>query len=245
MGNIPVSVVQEGVGLARILFIISGIIPVGILALSGYDTMLCVYTIFVASYLLIPNLVTTRAFGTALRFFSLFLISGTLTEILAWLSGYLAGKPFPEVFHPQLIPDIIIGFGYYGGMAVAWILVLRRFRFSLVSAMIVAGAYGVFAEQDGAIVVVVLQGLAVGNLGVILLGLYVFVVYASFTGIAFAPFMRHFDSPTRSSHWLRFLLVPVLLYVFTHAGVILIFVISEVFGGLPESRSALKFPLWS
>ncbi len=226
----------------RIALGLSGLLPVLVLAVTGFDTMPLIYTALVL-VLLSPR--ASFGFGRAsFWFFVAFLLSGILTEVLAWLSGYLAGKATPVTFHPQLIPDLLLGLGFYGGMAVAWIIALRWFRFSLVSALVIAGIYGVFIEQDGAVVIAIVQGLAAANPVVIMLGAYVFIIYASFTGIAFAPFMRGFDNPARSSHWLRFLLVPALLYAFTHIGVFIVFTISEAMGGLPAPRSALEFPLW-
>ncbi|NOR60912.1 MAG: hypothetical protein GQ535_00260 [Rhodobacteraceae bacterium] len=221
------------------VFALSGLLPIAYLALNGTDTMLLGYSLFVATWLL--NKGEGRAlFGFVLLYWG----AGLVTEVLAWLSDYLAGAPFPTTFHPQLLPDLIIALGFYGGMAVAWGLVLWRFRFSLLAVFITGGIYGVAIEQDGAVLMMVLTILSENPLAGLILAAYVFVVYGSVPALAFTPFRRRLSDTARAGHWIKYPLVLAGLYLFSNIGVWLIIAATEVLGGLPLPRSAQLFPLW-
>src|SRR5215216_4356201 len=92
-------------GWQRILLGLSGLVPLLGLWSTPPDPMLLIYTIFVAAYLLRRQLV--RRFegvpAPSVILFVLFLISGTLTETLAWSNNYLKAAAAPALFHPQLL----------------------------------------------------------------------------------------------------------------------------------------------
>lgn len=86
------------------LFLLSGLVPlVGLLARPP-DVMLLIYTVFVAAYAMRGRLRAwaDRLPGPAtLPLVGLFVLSGRLTESLAWLNNYLKAAPEPALFHPQ------------------------------------------------------------------------------------------------------------------------------------------------
>ena len=229
------------------LLVVSGLVPLLGLLGSPPDTMPLIYTFFVFAFLFRGNLTAffERLPGHAsLHLFILFLLSGSLTETLAWIGNFLKGAREPALFHPQLIPDLILGIGFYGGWAIAWLLAMRWFRFTLLEAFVVTGIQGVFFEQLGA-VFVQMVGVFVSNpLLSIFLGVYVFAVHGSVTGLAFAPLVSRFDEPAKSRRWIRFPVVVALMVCLAFFGTWLTSTFSLLFGGLPDKRSILEHPFW-
>ena len=229
------------------LLVVSGLVPLLGLLSSPSDTMPLIYTFFVFVFLFRGNLTAflERLPGHAsLHLFILFLLSGSLTEILAWISNYLKDAPEPALFHPQLIPDLILGIGFYGGWAIAWLLAMRWFRFTLLEAFVVTGLQGVFLEQLGAVFVKMIGVFASNPLLSIFLVVYVFAVHGSVTGLAFAPLVGRFDEPPKSRHWVRFPVAIALMVSLAFLGTWLIQTCMLLFGGLPAKRSIVEHPFW-
>lgn len=78
-------------------------------------------------------------------------VGGLVLEVLAWVGSWLSAEEHPALFHPQLIPDLAIGSSVYLAWAVAWALVARFWRLSIVEVVVVHAVYGVVFEQSGAI----------------------------------------------------------------------------------------------
>ena len=206
-----------------------------------------IYAVFVVVFLFrgkLSVLVECLPGRASLQFFILFLLSGSLTEILAWISNYLKEAPEPALFQPQLIPDLILGIGFYGGWAIAWLIAFRWFRFTLLEAFVVTGFQGIFFEQLGAVFVEMLSVFASNPLLSILLGVYVFAVHGSVTGLAFAPLIRRFDIPQRSRCWVRFPVVIALMVSLAFIGTWLMNTCAFLFGGLPAKCSIVEYPFW-
>ena len=143
-------------GWKTLLLVVSGLVPLLALSSRPPDVMPLIYTVFVVAFLFrgkLKVLVECLPVRISIQFFLLFLLSGSLTEILAWISNYLKEAPEPALFHPQLIPDLMLGVGFYGGWAIAWLLAMRWFRFTLFEAFVVTGLQGIFFEQLGAVFV--------------------------------------------------------------------------------------------
>jgi len=186
---------------AGLAFIASGAVP--LLALCGAppDPMLLIYSVFVGAWVLRGR---TSIFGRRLpgpvwlHYFVLMVLVGFLTETLAWGGSYLARAEQPALLHPQLFYDLLLSPGIYAAWAVGWIVLTRRWRFSLVEVFIVQGIYGVFLEQQGA---VFLKGLEAMPLGLVL-WVYVFVVYGSAAGLAYLPVAADLPAArARASRW--------------------------------------------
>jgi hypothetical protein len=201
MGPEPPTQVRPSRRATRLAFIASGAVP--LLALCGAppDTMLLIYSVFVGAWVLRGR---TSISGRRLpgpvwvHYFVLMVLVGFLTETLAWAGSYLARAEQPALLHPQLFYDLLLSPGIYGAWAVGWIVLTRRWRFSLAEVFVVQGVYGVFIEQQGA---VFLKGLGAMPLGLVL-WLYVFVVYGSAAGLAYLPFERALPpAQVRDSGW--------------------------------------------
>ncbi len=209
--------------------------------------MLPIYTIFVAAVLFrrkLTSLLEHLPGHTSLHLFILVLLSGSLTEILAWTNNFLRGSQEPALFHPQLIPNLILGTGFYGGWATAWLITFRWFRFTLLEVFVVTGFQGIFFEQLGAVFLTMLRVFANNPLLSILLGVYVFVVHGSITGSAFASLIDRFDLPHRSRHWVRFPVVIALMVSLAFVGTWLVNALALLLGGLPTKRSIVEHPFW-
>jgi hypothetical protein len=164
------------------LLILSGLLPLLGLFSQPPDPQLCIYMAFAAVLLFRRRLEawTDRLPGSAaIHLVGTFLLSGSLTETLAWMNNYSKAAPQPALLHPQPIPDLILGLGFYGGWALAWLIAFRWFRFTLLEVFLATGLLGIGFEQLGA-VFLVMAGTFMGNpLQSLLIGAYVFVVYGS------------------------------------------------------------------
>jgi len=229
------------------LLLLSGLVPLLGLFARPPDVMLLIYTVFVATYAMRGRLRawTERLPGPAtLHLVALFVLSGTLTESLAWLSNYLKAAPDPALFHPQLGADLIIGFGFYGGWAVAWRIALQRFRYTLVEAFVITGVQGIFFEQLGAVFLAMLAAAPTNPAGSLLFGVYVFAVHGSAAGLALVPVLHRFDAPGRSERWLRYPAAVALMVGCAFVGAWLAAVATLPFGGLPPKQSIAAHPFW-
>jgi hypothetical protein len=231
----------------QVLFVASGLIPLIALVQKPADTTLLIYTCFVLAWLARAPLsrVVERAPGPRWgKVLGLFLAAGGLTELCAWGTNYLKAAPEPALFHPQLLVDLWLGSGFYGGWAMAWLLAGRWFRYSLGEAFVVTGLQGIFFEQLGAVFFAMLRTAPANPLLALLLGLYVFAVHGSAVGLALVPTASHFDSPAKRRHWVRFPVVIGLMVGLAIVGTWLAAVAWLPFGGLPSKRSIVEHPLW-
>lgn len=229
------------------LFVLSGIVPLLGLLGTPRDTALIIYTFFVAACLARPWLVALShrlPIRPVWQLLILFLLSGTLTETLAWGTNYAKAAEEPALLHPQLIPDIILGFGFYGGWAFAWLITFRWFRFTLAETFLITGFQGIVFEQLGGPFIVMLQLLPTNPLFSLVIALYIAAVHGSAVGFAMVPVVHRFDRPGQSRHWVRFLIVMVLMVALAAAGTLLVGLISFLFGGLPPKQSIVDHPLW-
>lgn len=220
----------------------SGALP--ILALCGAppDTMLLIYTVFVAAMALRGRIRVGGLPGPPwLRYLVFMVLTGFLTETLAWLSNYLSRAEQPALLHPQLAYDLLLSPGIYGAWAVGWILLTRRWRFSVADVFVVQGIYGVFIEQQGA---VFMEGLEVMPAGLIL-WLYVFIVYGSAAGLAYLPVEGTLAAATaKSSRW-KFPAALTIQFIATAVVAIawgLLITGSGV--EIPEAKPIWEAPLW-
>jgi hypothetical protein len=213
---------------AKIIFAASGV-----LVLLGCLTspVLLPYPLFVLAYLL-----NWRLPGKGRPFMRLVTSTYLCVIILesgAWLSEFLKNSTEPALFHPQLIPDLIMGIGFYAAWWLTWWLVLRRFRFTVSQVFITTGLYGVVIEQQGKIFLMGLQTMPAG----LLLWAFIFIAYGSTMALAF--WLVRDDFTTGRDHWLKYPLVWLGL-------VVLSFAVSLVWGlilQLFHFNHTKKFPM--
>ncbi|MCC2668633.1 MAG: hypothetical protein K0Q72_1104 [Armatimonadetes bacterium] len=232
---------------AKAWLIFSGLIPLLGLLSKPPGTALLIYTLFVTACLGRARLaaLADRLPGSPTVWLCVaFTVSGMLTETFAWLNNYLEAAKKPALFHPQLLFDLIVGLGFYGGWACAWLLVLRRYRFTLAETFLVTGIQGIFFEQLGAVFIMMLAVLPTNPLQSLLFGLYVCAVHGSAVGLAMAPLLHRFEAPDRSGHWARFPLVMALMVGLAFAGTALVGLLAMPFGGLPPKQSIIEPPFW-
>jgi len=230
----------------RVALGLSALIPLLALFSKPPGTALLIYTLFVLGVLLRKPItaLADRLTGRPEPYlFLTFLVSGSLTELFAWLNNYLEAAAQPALFHPQLGADLIVGFGFYGGWAFAWIIVLRRYRFTLREVFLVTGIQGIFFEQLGAVFLMMVKLFATNPLLSLVFGLYVCAVHGSAAALAVLPWLQRFDTPT-SRHWARFPIVIALMVGGAFLGTALIGVAAGLFGGLPPKRSIVEHPFW-
>lgn len=223
----------------QILFALSGIIPL----LGGINPLLT-YSFFVLGFFLRSRLipiVKAIPFSPSLKFVGLTIFISLFTlELFSWVSEYLEGNEEVALLHPQLIPDMLLAFGFYSGIALAWFVLLRFFRFSLLQVFMTQGIYGVVIEQDGALF---LQGLTSMPAG-FYWWLYVALGYASPLAIAYMLTQNSDGNQQKRSHWIKFLVAIILLYMCTKLTFALWALLLQGIGFIPEPKSILEYPLW-
>lgn len=198
----------------RLALCASGAVPLLVAVIQG-DTTLLVYPVFLVVYLAVPRFRRPgqhQSPGWPVVVISV-IASGWTAEVMAWTSNYVADASRPALLSPQLLSDLFLAVGFYGGWAVAWILVLRRYRFSLTEVFAVTGVMGVFVEQNGSVAASILGGLRADPLTSVILAVYVFTVYGSIMGTA--SLLARFDtrSSVQSGGWLKYPAVVVLMFV--------------------------------
>lgn len=237
-------------GCLSVALVASGALPI-LGLLTGPNTSLLIYTTFVVALLArrplerLANVVMRRLLLAPEVLLALYIIlSGWLTECLAWLSSYIGHDAHPALLHPQLIPDLILAIGFYGGWAVAWLLALWRWRFALPAVFVVTGLMGIVVEQDGAVVRDIIA-VALGNpLLAILIALDIFAVYGSIMGLAYLPLASALRERKRRGGWLRFPVVIALMVVGSVIGVALIGLMASHAGLIPPRRPIWEHPFF-
>jgi hypothetical protein len=225
----------------RSLFVLSGLLPILALLNPQPDPTPLIYSIFVLTYVIRRRSasVSEEACASTWSFGLAIVGCGLLLESLSWTTNFVKCAPQPALMHPQLLPDLALGIAFYSGWAIAWVVLLRYFSFSLRQVFCAQGAFGVLIEQRGAIF---LGGLAVMPFGLVLWA-YVFLVYGSVVGIAYLLFGERLRTVAGRDRWWRYPLAWLLITVLTLALVGVWQALLRVAGLLPEPRAICRFPL--
>ncbi|HEU5103233.1 MAG TPA: hypothetical protein VFU22_29635 [Roseiflexaceae bacterium] len=225
----------------RALFLLSGLLPILALLSPQPDPTPLIYSLFVLTYIIRRRSAggTEEARTSAWSFGLAIVGCGLLLESLSWANNFVKCAPQPALMHPQLLPDLALGIAFYGGWAIAWVLLLRRFWFSLPQLFCAQGAFGVLIEQRGAIF---LGGLAMMPFGLVL-WTYVFLVYGSVVGIAYLLFGERLCAETGAARWWRYPLAWLLITVLALAFVAVWQALLRAAGLLPDPRAICGFPL--
>jgi hypothetical protein len=230
-----------------ILFAISGLVPLLSMLSDPPDPTLLPYSLLVLAVFQRDRV--RRWMGRvpgrpALKWLVWGSLCGLLTEFMAWWGNYLARSPNPALFHPQLIPDLLLGVGFYLGALLAMLIAARRWRFTVAQIAIVFGLYGIFVEQDGAILTAMLALLPANPGGSVFLGVYVFAVYAAFAGLAYLPVAPAIQRWTARRSWLQYAAVIVLLALLTRITFFALALVWDALGLIPAPRPIDVAPLF-
>jgi hypothetical protein len=227
---------------ASILLFLTALIPV--LAIFGGTSVLLIYTLFVVILLFLRRPLSRAAVAIPLplpvKFIALTILCGWIVELGAWYENYGRRAPNPALLHPQLIPDLILAIGLYGGGALAWLLVLRRWRFSLLEMFLTVGLLGIFVEQTGAALVAIAQSLFVNSLASLFLAGFVFVVYGPVIAIPYMLLEPQFAGRAVRSGWLKFPAVALLMMIFAVTLTAVVGLLASGVGLIPP-----KQPIWA
>lgn len=229
----------------QIALAISATIPI-FLTVFQQDTTLLVYTFFVAIFLAsqrTANQESKLKSSPKIRFvFSVFLC-GWLAEICAWTTNYLSANPNPALLSPQLSSDLILAIGYYGGWAIAWLIVTHWFSFTLHSVFLVTGIMGIFVEENGSVALSIVSNIGSDPLGSVLLAISVFAVYGSILGASYllaGNFWKH----DGRQNLVKYPLVIVLMVVLSAALFFLVSTIGSSIGLVHSPEPITKHPFF-
>lgn len=230
----------------RVLFLLSGLVPF-VDAFRKHPDSLLIYTVFVLACLFrrpLAALADRLPGSPALHLLGSFILFGWLAELFAWMGNYSTASPNPGLLHPQLFANLILAVGLYTGWAIAWLIVLRWYRFTLAEAMVVTGLQGIVFEGLGRTFIKIMSVFMANPLLAVMMAVYLFLVHGSFLGAAIAPVLHQFDRPDKSRHWIRYVLVIVLVVGLSIVCTGLMGWLTLLFGGLPPKRSIIEHPLW-
>lgn len=224
----------------KILFALSGLLPLLFLLGSPPDPTLLIYSLFVLVYFFRESLVKpiNRLPGSVTaKFVLLVLLTGTLAETFAWTGEYLARSSVPALLHPQLIPDLILGYGVYLAFAISWLVLLRFFRFSLGQVFLTQGFLGILMEQGGSLFIQTFT-----NPLVLLWWPYILLVFGPMVGLAYILVGKELNSRAKRDRRLKYA-AAVFLTFFTFLIVSLIWdPFTQAF--LPPPKPIGDFPFW-
>lgn len=223
------------------LFILSGLLFFSTVLFSPPSTLL-MYSLFVLVMVFrqpLSNLVAKIALSDNWKFIILTALAGYILETLAWINNFAQKNPNPTLLHPQLIPNLILSTGLYAPWAITWLLLFKKYRFSLWQVIITQGLYGVLLEQRGA---VLLQGLLTMPLG-LLFWAYVFISYGFTIGSVYALFEGKL-SQGQSNSWLKYPLALLALAIITMAIFFSWGFLVGAIGILPTPGSIIERPFW-
>lgn len=137
------------------------------------------------------------------------LISGLIVEFFSWLAHFLLKTENPALFHSLLGYNLLLGFGFYSGLAIGWTLVSSWFKFTTKEVFFLSIVYGIFVEQTGAVFLTFNP----------LIWIYATLVYIPMSTPAFI-LMPIKERPTRTA-WKRYTVALVLLAVLAILGTII------------------------
>lgn len=215
----------------RFLLLLSALIPLlGLLDIPP-DPALLVYTFFTTLYFFRHRLPKYRSYTA---YIVIGIVIGLFSEIVFWLGNFLECNGNPALLHPQLLADLLLAVGFYGSWGIAWLILFKKYKFSLQQIFITQGVYGIFIEQKGQLF---LQGLSTFPVGAIF-WLYVFLVYGSIAGstVLFTELVGSKDTKWKY-------VVAIMLLFFSSL------IVTNVWGGilsviLPEPGLICQRPLW-
>jgi hypothetical protein len=206
------------------LFYASGLIPL-LSLFENPPNVILMYSLYVLAYSQRQHL---QMRYSAPRLAVVLLLCCLCLEMLAWWNAYARNEANPNLFHPQLIPDLILSIGVYGAWVLGWMWLSRTFPFSLREGFWLHGLYGILIENFGRVLI---AGVVTFPLGIVL-WLYVLVAYGSTVALALLFFSE--DKPAltpptsrigfynrlvvlgRRSRWAKWVLTFALVYVGTH-----------------------------
>jgi hypothetical protein len=214
-----------------IAFAASGVVPLLGMLQHPPQTTLLIYSVFVGVLLVAPRAgLQGGAAGltspAAARFTAAMLAAGLVAEVLAWFNEYAARKAAPALFHPQLVPDLILVSGLFLGWAAAWLGAASLYRFGLREVFVTTGVLGVAIEQNGAVMAGVVQLLTVNPLQSLVMATFVFLVYGSITGLAFVAAESRLPRPPRRG-WLKYPLACAFLFAGGKAGAWIVRIVAD------------------
>lgn len=170
--------------------------------------------------------------------------SGLGLEACAWLGSWLAADPSPRLMHPQLGPDLLLGAGFYGGMALAFSVVAVRFAVSPAAASAVYGLWGILFEQRGALPPAAAKSFSAAPLATSWVVARVGLVYGAVALLAFALAGRRLAAPRPRGAWLAWPLGLAALTVGAFGGTAAVALAFHAAGGLPPPGPIRTRPLW-
>lgn len=159
-----------------------------------------------------------------IRYFLVGVIGGLFIECLAILNNLKLPAEQRVLFHPDPIPNLILGLGQYVALAIGSYFILRKFDFSLWEFFVFTGIFGVVIEEHGGILMQVLGGNILG-------GIYVFLSYASFLALPYMLFREDFNEFSRKKAIIpKYLIAILILALFYALFLLYVFLMTPIVG---------------
>jgi hypothetical protein len=242
---------------ARTVVLISTLVPVTMVILPKSlfplfrDPLLLLWVVFGIMYYFQPQLTraTRKVPGPIWLKFILFSVpAGWIGELCAWTGNFLDKNPEPPLLHPQLIPDLILAIGYYGGWACGWAIAFSLVRWSIPLVILTVGTFGWVVEQKAALLISFFQNIATQPLGGAYWLLYIMMVYGCILCLGYIPVQIDFRPRfPKVPPWVHFLKIPV-TWGLTWVGIMIILRALMFLTGLlhiiPEKRNIVEYPFF-
>ncbi len=148
--------------------------------------------------------------------------------------------------HPQLGPDLLLGLGFYGGMALAFSTVALRWVLSPAAATAAYGLWGILFEQQGALLPAAARSFSAAPAATLWVVARVGIVYGAVAllACALAGHPPAPGAPRPPRRWIAGPLALAGLTVGAYAGTAAVVVASRAVGCLPSPGPIRARPLW-
>lgn len=226
----------------KVLFALSALLPLIPLFGKPTDPLLLPYSLFVILYFFKNRIDPFKniSIPPELKLALLTLFIGFGVETLAWVNNYFAKRANPILFHPQLIYDLLISFALYGGWAIGWFLILKKFKFTTMQVFLTQGLFGIMIEQQGQVFI---KGLTAMPLG-LLMWIYVFLAYAPIMGLSYIFMEKQFIQKNKSNRFLKYFAAIIILAIINISFFLIWTPFLDKIGVIPDPKPIWTSPFW-
>ena len=219
-----------------------------VLAVSAVAGLLlgptAIYSVFAVVFLFrrrLRPLVARLPLGPRTTLGVLIVLAGLLREVLSWTAEYVQGDQTVLLWHPQLVPDLLIGVGIFLGWALGWAAALRWYRYRLIEVLFIQAVYGLVIENFGQSLIIGITTLPSG----LLLLLYAVMLSSCTVGTAWLLAEDKLATlPAKETGSFRYAAPPVLI---TLAIVLILMVWGQALAavnGIPDPAPIRERPFW-
>jgi hypothetical protein len=173
---------NEGLPAMRRFFLWSLALLLIVLAISGKNTMLSIFPMWIVTHLNREHFRRlVRGVPFSVSFIGFGMLFGLLTEVFAVLNNLSLPPEKRILLSPNPVLDLVYGVFYYFLLIATWYILIRAFTYSKTEVFVITGIYGIFTEEVGQVFLRIFTVPVVG----LLYAIIVSFVYGIFPMLAY------------------------------------------------------------